>query len=102
MGTDFNYQNADHWYRNLGKLIHYANLNGTVNLLYSTPSQYAAAKRRANVSTPWEVRMDDIFPLADNAHHYWSGYFTSRPALKFLALKILSLPNISPGVVRHL
>lgn len=30
----------------------------------------------------WEVRSDDIFPLANDAHAYWSGYFTSRPALK--------------------
>ena len=25
---------------------------------------------------------DFIVPLADDAHNYWSGYFTSRPALK--------------------
>ena len=37
-GTDFQYQDADHWYRNLDKLIHYANLNGTVNVFYSTRS----------------------------------------------------------------
>lgn len=30
----------------------------------------------------WEVRSDDIFPLANEAHAYWSGYFTSRPGLK--------------------
>ena len=30
----------------------------------------------------WEVRQDDVFPLANEAHAYWSGYFTSRPALK--------------------
>ena len=30
----------------------------------------------------WEVRQDDIFPLGDGGHSYWSGYFTSRPALK--------------------
>jgi len=28
------------------------------------------------------VRTDDVFPLANAAHAYWSGYFTSRPALK--------------------
>ena len=29
-----------------------------------------------------KLRQDDIMPLADNSHNYWSGYFTSRPALK--------------------
>jgi hypothetical protein len=28
------------------------------------------------------VRSDDVFPLGDNGHAYWTGYFTSRPALK--------------------
>jgi alpha-mannosidase len=80
-GTDFQYQNADHWYHNLDKLIHYINQNGTVNAFYSTPSFYTEQKFRAGLT--WEVRQqDDIFPLADDAHHYWTGYLTSRPALK--------------------
>mmetsp|Transcript_59280 Transcript_59280/g.162642 ORF Transcript_59280/g.162642 Transcript_59280/m.162642 type:complete len:809 (-) Transcript_59280:378-2804(-) len=79
-GTDFQYQDADHWYRNLDKLIHYVNLNGSVNAFYSTPSIYTDWKKKWKGK--YEVRMDDIFPLADNAHNYWSGYFTSRPALK--------------------
>jgi hypothetical protein len=72
---------TDFWYRNLDKLIHYVNLNGTVNAFYSTPSFYVDQKKKDKTVT-WEVRQDDIFPLADNAHHYWTGYFTSRPALK--------------------
>ena len=79
-GSDFNYQNADHWYHNLDKLVHYINQNGSVNAFYSTPTFYVEQKKKAGVS--WEVRRDDIFPLGDAAHHYWSGYFTSRPALK--------------------
>jgi alpha-mannosidase len=79
-GSDFQYQNADHWYRNLDKLIHYVNQNGTVNAFYSTPTRYVEQKKLAQKT--WEVRRDDIFPLADAGHHYWSGYFTSRPALK--------------------
>merc|ERR1719253_964389 len=79
-GTDFQYQNADHWYHNLDKIIHYGNLNGTVNFLYSTPSIYTDWKKKSGQT--WEKRYDDVWPLADNAHHYWTGYFTSRPALK--------------------
>jgi alpha-mannosidase len=83
-GSDFEYQNADHWYHNLDKLIHYLNLNGTINVMYSTPTLYVKAKHQEtlNQNMKWEVREDDIFPLADNSHNYWSGYFTSRPALK--------------------
>ena len=81
-GSDFQYQNADHWYRNLDKLIHYVNQNGTVNAFYSTPTEYLKAKHDSEPNRVWEVRADDIFPLGDAAHHYWSGYFTSRPGLK--------------------
>jgi alpha-mannosidase len=79
-GSDFNYQNADHWFHNLDKIIHYVNQNGTVNAFYSTPSLYTDQKKKAGLT--WEKRYDDVWPLADDAHHYWSGYFTSRPALK--------------------
>ena len=82
LGNDFNYQNADRWYRNLDKLLHYVNLNGTVNVLYSSPTVYMNAKYASDPNRVWEIRQDDIFPLADGPHRYWTGYFTSRPSLK--------------------
>nr|XP_020473504.1 lysosomal alpha-mannosidase [Monopterus albus] len=84
MGSDFQYENANLWYKNLDKLIHYVNAQQTngsrVNVLYSTPSCYLQELHRANLS--WALKTDDFFPYADNAHHFWTGYFTSRPALK--------------------
>ena len=42
LGSDFNYQNAFHWYHNLDKLVHYAKQDGRgVNLFYSTPRLYS-------------------------------------------------------------
>ena len=45
------YQNADHWYHNLDKLIHYININasngGPVVAFYSTPSYYTDMKHAA-------------------------------------------------------
>jgi hypothetical protein len=32
----------------------------------------------------WTVKTDDFFPYADCPHCFWTGYFTSRPALKGL------------------
>jgi hypothetical protein len=78
-GSDFQYQNADHWFHNLDKIIHYVNYHaskgGPVVAFYSTPSHYVDIKHAQTVKAgaKWEVRSDDIFPLGDNAHAYWSG-----------------------------
>ncbi|KAM9792306.1 lysosomal alpha-mannosidase [Neosynchiropus ocellatus] len=84
MGSDFQYENANLWYKNLDKLIHYVNARQSdgsgVNVLYSTPSCYLQELHRANLT--WALKTDDFFPYADDAHDFWTGYFSSRPALK--------------------
>ncbi|GKA18861.1 alpha-mannosidase, partial [Tanacetum coccineum] len=80
MGDDFQYQYAESWFKEMDKLIHYVNKDGRVNALYSTPSIYTDAKLASNVS--WPLKIDDYFPYADGGDSYWTGYFTSRPALK--------------------
>ncbi|KAM7276612.1 hypothetical protein ACFE04_018478 [Oxalis oulophora] len=80
MGTDFKYQYAESWFRQMDKFIHYVNQDGRVNALYSTPSIYTDAKYAANEA--WPLKTDDFFPYADDVNAYWTGYFTSRPALK--------------------
>ncbi|KAI3882205.1 hypothetical protein MKX03_027015 [Papaver bracteatum] len=80
MGTDFKYQYANSWFRQMDKFIHYVNMDGRVNALYSTPSIYTDAKWASQES--WPLKTGDFFPYADRANSYWTGYFTSRPALK--------------------
>lgn len=80
MGDDFRYQYAESWFKQMDKFIHYVNKDGRVNALYSTPSYYTEAKNVANES--WPLKTDDYFPYADSLNAYWTGFFTSRPALK--------------------
>ncbi|XVF57696.1 hypothetical protein PTKIN_Ptkin07bG0002700 [Pterospermum kingtungense] len=80
MGTDFKYQYAHTWFRQMDKLIHYVNKDGRVNALYSTPSIYTDVKHA--MRTSWPLKTEDYFPYADRVNAYWTGYFTSRPALK--------------------
>ncbi|XP_052655960.1 lysosomal alpha-mannosidase isoform X1 [Harpia harpyja] len=84
MGSDFHYENANLWFKNMDKLIAHVNArqaNGSrVHVLYSTPSCYLWELHRANLS--WSLKMDDFFPYADGPHQFWTGYFTSRPAFK--------------------
>lgn len=72
-------QNAATWYMNMDMLIHYGNQDGRFNFFYSTPSAYAAAKI---ATTKFTVKTDDFFPYADGKNAMWTGYFTSRAALK--------------------
>nr|XP_033811493.1 lysosomal alpha-mannosidase isoform X2 [Geotrypetes seraphini] len=84
MGSDFQYENANLWYKNMDKLIRYVNAqqsNGSkVNVLYSTPSCYLNQLHQANLS--WPMIHEDLFPYADGPHQFWTGYFTSRPGFK--------------------
>jgi len=51
-----------------------------VNVFYSTPSCYLYSLYKANEK--WPVMKDDFLPYASREHTYWTGFYTSRPALK--------------------
>jgi len=84
MGEDFQYQNANAWFKNLDKLIKYTNAKqdkgSNVNLFYSTPSCYLNSVLQSNKT--FTTKSDDFFPYSSDKHSYWTGYFTSRPAIK--------------------
>jgi hypothetical protein len=70
-------------FASLDKLVHYVNLNTSlhgINMFYSTQADYAAA--RLGMEAPLVLKTCDGFPYASDPHQVWSGYFTSRPALK--------------------
>jgi lysosomal alpha-mannosidase len=82
-GCDFQFENANINFKNMDKLMDYINKNPAefnVTVIYSTPATYIDAVHGHNLV--WDVKTDDFFPYADREHAYWTGYFTSRPALK--------------------
>ncbi|XP_067011637.2 lysosomal alpha-mannosidase [Anabrus simplex] len=85
MGEDFNYQDANMWFRNLDKIIRHVNSrqgnNSEVNVFYSTPSCYLKAVHDEGLT--WTTKNDDFFPYASDAHSYWTGFYTSRPTIKY-------------------
>ncbi|XP_017492694.1 PREDICTED: lysosomal alpha-mannosidase-like, partial [Rhagoletis zephyria] len=81
MGEDFQYMAAHPFYKNMDKLIHWMAHSTKFKVFYSTPSCYAKAlSDAANVT--FASKTDDFFPYASDPHSYWTGYFTSRAALK--------------------
>eukprot|EP00636_Phaeomonas_parva_P016919 CAMPEP_0118851794 /NCGR_PEP_ID=MMETSP1163-20130328/1098_1 /TAXON_ID=124430 /ORGANISM="Phaeomonas parva, Strain CCMP2877" /LENGTH=1103 /DNA_ID=CAMNT_0006784183 /DNA_START=134 /DNA_END=3445 /DNA_ORIENTATION=+ len=94
MGSDFNYEGAANYFKNLDKLINYVNKDGRVNVFYSTPEDYMLAKHlEINECAPscnfpkdisYDVKTDDFFPYSDCEDCFWAGYFTSRVNLKKL------------------
>ncbi|THD25757.1 Alpha-mannosidase [Fasciola hepatica] len=96
MGCDFTYENANINFKNTDKLIRYVNEEQTkgsdVNLLYSTPQCYTKAVNEAFVRKQTiERRRGDFFPYASGPDSYWTGYYTSRPALKRFVRKASNL-----------
>uniref|UniRef100_A0A915D834 Alpha-mannosidase n=1 Tax=Ditylenchus dipsaci TaxID=166011 RepID=A0A915D834_9BILA len=88
MGGDFTYTNANMFYTSLDKLIKGINDKSpqyNMTAFYSTPSCYVKA---LNEATPHlQAKNDDFFPYASSNHSYWTGYFTSKPAIKGMIRK---------------
>jgi lysosomal alpha-mannosidase len=84
MGTDFQYQDSNAWFKNMDKLIKYVNKkqdNGSdVNVFYSTPSCYLQSVYQSGKT--FTTKTDDFFPYGMDPHSYFTGFFTSRPAIK--------------------
>ncbi|KAE9546848.1 hypothetical protein FO519_009940, partial [Halicephalobus sp. NKZ332] len=93
MGGDFQYNNANLVFTNLDKLIKIANNITTKKIhgFYSTPSCYTEALRESMHS--WTNKTSDFFPYADKDHAYWTGYFTSKPAMKGLVRQSSNIVN---------
>ena len=53
-----------------------------VKLIYSTPTDYIHALQANHSNTVFPGKTDDFFPYADHQNAYWTGYFTSRTAVK--------------------
>jgi Alpha mannosidase middle domain len=56
-----------------------------INIFYSNPDYYTQQKQpraKGPDSITWPVKTDDFFPYSDCPHCFWTGYFTSRTALK--------------------
>eukprot|EP01116_Phalansterium_solitarium_P019911 TRINITY_DN5728_c0_g2_i1.p1 TRINITY_DN5728_c0_g2~~TRINITY_DN5728_c0_g2_i1.p1 ORF type:complete len:1012 (-),score=366.51 TRINITY_DN5728_c0_g2_i1:80-3115(-) len=82
-GSDFQFSNALLNFKNMDKLMAYLNANQAtykLNVFYSTPSIYIDMVNADGQSYP--LKTDDFFPYADGPHSYWTGYFTSRAAIK--------------------
>ena len=89
MGMDFNYVNSIPWFLNMDALIRGINNKSTTyHAVYSTPSCYTKAVYNAVKSLT--NKTDDFFPYADKPQAYWTGYFTSRPALKRLVRDLVN------------
>ncbi|KAG8190302.1 hypothetical protein JTE90_012589 [Oedothorax gibbosus] len=87
MGMDFHYRDAPKWFRNMDYLISYINslqsVGMNVSMFYSTPTCYLKSLNNANKT--WTTMQSDFLPYASNRHEYWTGFYTSRPALKYHA-----------------
>lgn len=97
-GCDFQWS-AGLWnFANNDKLIDIMNKDGRYEMRYSTPHEYTQARIKSGLHFP--TRDGDIFPYDDGfnsvkGHNWWSGYFTSRPALKRYARQLSRFFTVS-------
>ena len=88
------------WFKNMDKLRNYFNDNidkHGIYIHYSTPSCYLKSIHDTNKT--WPLKTDDFMPYASDPHAYWTGYFTSRPALKGMIRQANSLLQAAKQVL---
>ncbi|CAI5987670.1 unnamed protein product [Closterium sp. NIES-65] len=95
MGEDFAFDRAILWFKNMDKLIHYVNLDGRVNALYSTPSMYLDALHSANAT--WPLKTGDMFPYQDDGP-YCSGYFRGETHCPHMFSRSPLVPHSPPSL----
>ena len=105
MGKDFAYQKASRNYKNIDKLIEYVNERTSetgIEAIYSTPSCYMKGIYEDYVNFypdyEWPSKSDDFFPYASSEHSYWTGFFTSRPTLKYYERQSNNLLQVAKQV----
>ena len=49
----------------------------------------------------WPTKTDDFFPYANRNNSYWTGFFSSRPTLKYMERYTNALLQISKQVREH-
>ena len=56
-----------------------------MTIKYSTPQRYFDALHEESESAKikYPLYVGDFFPYADNEDSYWTGYFTSKPKIKW-------------------
>ena len=98
-------QNANQNFKNMDKLIKYVNEitpQTGIEILYSTPTCYMKGLYDDLVNFfpdfTWTEKTDDFFPYASGAHSYWTGFFTSRPTLKYMERQHNNLLQVSKQV----
>ncbi|XP_064486653.1 lysosomal alpha-mannosidase-like isoform X2 [Ornithodoros turicata] len=88
LGGDLSFQSGHNWFTQIDAAIKSVNTvakktHKKVRLFYSSPLCYLTSLYAANKS--WPVLRGDFFPYADNPQRYWTGFYSSRPNLKFYA-----------------
>ncbi|KAG7298084.1 hypothetical protein JYU34_018854 [Plutella xylostella] len=87
LGDDFRYDTRIEWdnqYSNYEKLIDYINNEDSWNaeVQFGTLQDYFKAVHEETKMADMPSLSGDFFTYADRNQHYWSGYYTSRPAHK--------------------
>ncbi|KAL0228322.1 hypothetical protein RCL1_004465 [Eukaryota sp. TZLM3-RCL] len=82
VGDDFRFKNATYQYHNWDQLINFVNQNSSkVFLKWSCPQNYYKSIINQNLNL--KIFNGNFHPYSDLPNCYWTGFFSTRPFLKF-------------------